>query len=56
MRLLRGPECHIYICGLKGMEAGVDSAFSDVCRQHGTSWGELLPRLRAAGRYHVETY
>jgi len=46
----------VYICGLKGMELGVDAAFTEVCREHGLDWQELLPRLRQSGRYHVETY
>ena len=55
-RLLRSDHSHIYICGLKGMEAGVDAAFRDVCDRHALDWDELLPRLREAARYHVETY
>jgi len=55
-RLLRDEESYVYICGLKGMEAGVDAAFGEVCAAHGLSWSELLPRLRESGRYHVETY
>jgi benzoyl-CoA 2,3-dioxygenase component A len=54
---LADPECHVYICGLKGMETGVDEAFRDACRQQGArAWEDLLPELRAQGRYHVETY
>ena len=55
-QLLRDENSYVYICGLKGMEQGVDEAFRDVCRQHGTDWDKLLPALRAQGRYHVETY
>jgi benzoyl-CoA 2,3-dioxygenase component A len=55
-RLLADAETHVYICGLKGMELGVDAAFAEVCREHGLDWQELLPRLRQGGRYHVETY
>jgi benzoyl-CoA 2,3-dioxygenase component A len=55
-RLLDDNNCHIYICGLKGMETGVDEAFRDACRSHGKDWDALLPALRAQGRYHVETY
>jgi len=55
-RLLRDDHSYIYICGLKGMEAGVDEAFRDVCDRDGLNWDALLPRLRASGRYHVETY
>jgi benzoyl-CoA 2,3-dioxygenase component A len=56
VRLLTEGDAHVYICGLKGMEKGVDEAFRDACRQHGADWDALLPDLRAAGRYHVETY
>ncbi|HEX8168091.1 MAG TPA: benzoyl-CoA 2,3-epoxidase subunit BoxA [Beijerinckiaceae bacterium] len=54
--LLKEPSTHVYICGLKGMESGVDEAFSDVCRHAGTDWAALKPEMRASGRYHVETY
>jgi benzoyl-CoA 2,3-dioxygenase component A len=54
--LLADPDSYIYICGLKGMEAGVDQAFADVCRQHGQDWTTLRAELLATSRYHVETY
>ncbi len=56
VRLLRDDNCYIYICGLKGMERGVDEAFRDICRMAGEDWDALLPQLKAASRYHVETY
>jgi len=56
VRLLDDPGCHIYICGLKDMEHGVDQAFRDACRAHGGDWDQRLPELRSQGRYHVETY
>ena len=55
-RLLADANCYVYICGLKGMEQGVDEAFRDACRAQGEDWDRLLPELRAQGRYHVETY
>jgi benzoyl-CoA 2,3-epoxidase subunit A len=54
--MLRDHDAHVYICGLKGMEQGVDAAFRAVCAQAGMDWDTLRPRLRASGRYHVETY
>lgn len=54
--LLQNPKGHIYICGLKAMEQGVDEAFKDIARGLGLSWGELRDRMREEGRYHVETY
>ncbi len=55
-RLLQDENSYFYICGLKAMEAGVDEAFADVCRSHGMDWSKVLPELKAASRYHVETY
>jgi benzoyl-CoA 2,3-dioxygenase component A len=54
--LLQLPQTHIYICGLKGMERGLDEAFADICRAAGLDWGQLKSAMRESGRYHVETY
>ncbi|TMV06964.1 benzoyl-CoA 2,3-epoxidase subunit BoxA [Ruegeria sediminis] len=54
--LLRNPDGHIYICGLKAMEQGVEEALKDIARGLGLDWGELRDRMRDEGRYHVETY
>src|SRR5262249_30474263 len=56
VRLVRESNAHIYICGLKGMERGVDEAFREAFHNEGADWDALLPELRAQGRYHVETY
>jgi len=55
-RMLKDENCYVYICGLKGMEKGVEEAFAEVCRSSGLDWNALLPELRAQSRYHVETY
>jgi benzoyl-CoA 2,3-dioxygenase component A len=55
-RMVADANCHIYVCGLKAMEAGVDQALRDACRAHGIDWDAQLPELRSQGRYHVETY
>ncbi|MCA1971976.1 MAG: benzoyl-CoA 2,3-epoxidase subunit BoxA [Caenispirillum sp.] len=54
--LLKSEHTHVFICGLKGMEAGVNEAFADICRRHGLDWDDLMPAMRGSGRYHVETY
>jgi benzoyl-CoA 2,3-dioxygenase component A len=54
--LIASASTHIYICGLKGMETGVDSALADIAAGAGLDWAALRPRMRAEGRYHVETY
>jgi benzoyl-CoA 2,3-dioxygenase component A len=53
---LKSANTHIYLCGLKGMETGVDEAFADICRGAGIDWAALRGEMRAQGRYHVETY
>ena len=54
--LMKDPRTHVYICGLKGMESGVDEAFADVCRSAAIDWAPLKSTMREDGRYHVETY
>ncbi|MGO9357521.1 MAG: benzoyl-CoA 2,3-epoxidase subunit BoxA [Xanthobacteraceae bacterium] len=54
--LLDDPHTHVYICGLRGMESGVDEAFADVCRLAALDWTAVKASLRESGRYHVETY
>ena len=53
---LRDDNAHIFICGLRGMETGVDEAFADICRGAGLDWSALKATMRQSGRYHVETY
>ena len=55
-RLVNDENTFIYICGHKQMEAGVDEAMAAVCSAQGRDWSALRDTLRAAGRYHVETY
>lgn len=54
--LLKSPATHMFICGLKGMETGVDEALADICRKQGIDWARLKPEMRGQGRFHVETY
>jgi benzoyl-CoA 2,3-dioxygenase component A len=53
---LKHDRTYIYICGLKGMESGVDEALADICRGCGLDWAALRSEMRSQGRYHVETY
>ena len=56
LRLLRDENTYVYLCGLKGMETGVDQAFSDICSRDALNWNTLQAELLRQGRYHVETY
>lgn len=54
--MLQDPKSYIYICGLRGMEEGVNAAFSSIASDMGTDWLSLRDAMREEGRYHVETY
>jgi benzoyl-CoA 2,3-dioxygenase component A len=54
--ILQRDTTHIYVCGLRGMEAGVEEAFLAICREHSLDWKALREKMRGDGRYHVETY
>lgn len=54
--ILSDPNTHIYICGLRGMEEGVEKAFANIAESMGVQWLALRDVMREDGRYHVETY
>jgi ferredoxin--NADP+ reductase len=54
--LLQNPKTHVYMCGLKGMEDGIDEAFIAQAQKAGVDWKEYRSQLKKAGRWHVETY
>ena len=51
--LLADPKTHIYICGLRGMEEGVERTFTTICEGIGQPWSALRDVMRSEGRYHV---
>jgi benzoyl-CoA 2,3-dioxygenase component A len=54
--LLKRGTTHVYMCGLRGMEAGVEESFAAVCREHKLDWASIRAKMRDEGRFHVETY
>ncbi|MCB1405135.1 MAG: benzoyl-CoA 2,3-epoxidase subunit BoxA [Rhodobacteraceae bacterium] len=54
--MLADPATHIYICGLKGMEQGVEQSFKNIAESTGMPWEATRDVMRDEGRYHVETY
>ena len=54
--LIENPKTHVYMCGLKGMEPGIDEAMTAAAAAKGINWHELRPQLKKAERWHVETY
>ncbi len=54
--LLQDKNAYIYICGLRGMEEGVEAAMTTITESFGEQWQSLRDVMREEGRYHVETY
>jgi len=54
--LLASDSTYIYICGLRGMEEGVEKAMTSIAESMGQQWATLRDAMREDGRYHVETY
>lgn len=54
--MIEDPKTHVYMCGLKGMEPGIDEAMTAAAAAKGLNWSELRPQLKKAERWHVETY
>jgi ferredoxin--NADP+ reductase len=54
--LIENPKTHVYMCGLRGMEPGIDEAMTAAAASKGLDWSELRPQLKKAERWHVETY
>ena len=54
--MIEEPKTHVYMCGLRGMEPGIDEAMSAAAAAKGLDWKELRPQLKKADRWHVETY
>jgi ferredoxin--NADP+ reductase len=54
--LIQKEKTHSYICGLKGMEDGIDAALSAQAEKDDLNWSEYQRAMKKAGRWHVETY
>jgi len=54
--LMQKPNTHTYMCGLKGMEDGIDEALAGEASKHGVNWDEFRKQMKKDERWHVETY
>lgn len=55
-QLIQKPNTHTYICGLKGMEGGIDEGMSAVTSKQNVDWSDYQKQLKKEHRWHVETY
>lgn len=54
--LIQKENTHTYICGLKGMEDGIDAALTGASGKQDVNWPEYQKAMKKAHRWHVETY
>lgn len=54
--LIAAPDTFFYMCGLKGMEEGINQALTELASRHGVDWAQRRDELKKAKRWHVETY
>jgi ferredoxin--NADP+ reductase len=55
-KMIQQEKTHTYICGLRGMEGGIDEALAAAAAKDGVTWSEYQREIKKAGRWHVETY
>merc|ERR1719474_803526 len=55
-----GTSCktatHVYMCGLKGMEQGMEECFSEIASKNDLVWKDFAKQMKKDKRYHVEVY
>ncbi len=54
--LMQKPSTHTYMCGLKGMEGGIDEFLTETAAKTGVNWTDYAKQMKKEGRWHVETY
>ena len=55
-KMVQNEKTYVYICGLKGMEDGIDEAMGVASAKDGVDWSERRRELKKAHRWNVETY
>jgi ferredoxin--NADP+ reductase len=55
-KMIKEEKTHTYICGLRGMEDGIDAALTTAAAKDGVVWSDYQKEIKKAGRWHVETY
>jgi sulfite reductase alpha subunit-like flavoprotein len=52
---LRDGRAHLYICGVRGMERGIEAIFEARARAEGLDWDDFRAGLVRARRLSIET-
>lgn len=54
--MIRKGNFAVYICGLKGMEEGVDEVFTELADKEGLDWPEMKKEYIKNGQWNTEVY
>ncbi|RVX16561.1 Ferredoxin--NADP reductase, leaf isozyme 1, chloroplastic [Vitis vinifera] len=54
--LLKKDNTYVYMCGLKGMEKGIDDIMVSLAARDGIDWIEYKRQLKRAEQWNVEVY
>ena len=55
-KMVQQDNTYVYICGLKGMEDGIDEAMAAEAAKDDVEWATYRRTLKKAHRWNVETY
>ena len=45
-----------YVCGLKGVEEGINKVLEEMASSKGKNWEEMVKQFKEEHRWHIETY
>ncbi|KAI8541158.1 hypothetical protein RHMOL_Rhmol08G0039900 [Rhododendron molle] len=54
--LLKKDNTYVYMCGLKGMEKGIDDIMLSLAAKDGIDWIDYKKQLKKGGQWNVEVY
>ncbi|KAH7440535.1 hypothetical protein KP509_04G111900 [Ceratopteris richardii] len=54
--LLKKDNTYVYMCGLKGMEKGIDEIMTSLAAEDGYDWQEYKKQLKKNEQWNVEVY
>ncbi|KAI3665371.1 hypothetical protein L6452_43995 [Arctium lappa] len=54
--LLKKDNTFVYMCGLKGMEKGIDDIMVSLAAEDGIDWMQYKKQLKKEGQWNVEVY
>lgn len=54
--LFKKENTYVYMCGLKGMEPGIDDIMTELFAKDGLNWTDYRKQMKKDKRWEVETY